>query len=330
MAKPVSIAEKIKQRWLLLVVGALGVAGVLSVGLAASAARTDYKPEDGLKLASVDILEDKESGSYRMVVTVAGHESVLDDTSQAYFSMDLINEPDKPYCSGLGTADIATLSKSPESAAISQQDFYVADSDSFTDVFQGAVSRSKTHSGWVMNPDDLRLCLFFDRIEGDTEKHKFIIRRDLIKPLWEHVWGEDVEIAVDRAGRTSTFSSPTGSVDQWRYRIIDAGDTCGETDFDVSPNNPAVSNSNRLTVPAAGQDSFRNRWVCLEATETSGEKTYVLYDIDLDNPVVTVRRSGNQLLARSNEAAAWRAGWFDSDAIKDRRGLYWKKCRRAV
>ena len=117
-----------------------------------------------------------------------------------------------------------------------------------------------------------------------------------------------LSIVITQMGLTVEASTPAykGSV-VWRYRFIAAGEVCELGLFKVAPNHPAVHDGNLLTIPSASdrQDFYRNAWVCFKASDQFGRQDYEVFNIDLGNPTVSIRReqSGGQdyLQAYSSE-----------------------------
>ena len=99
-------------------------------------------------------------------------------------------------------------------------------------------------------------------------------------------------IAVEQSGLTVTASIPNyrGNLD-WRYRIINVGESCFSRVFDAAPNHPEVIRSNRLTIPSDPdrQDFWRNRWLCFQAVDQLDRRYHAVFNIDLGNPVISVR-----------------------------------------
>ena len=297
-----SVSAKIKKQWLLLAAGALGVAGVvLSVGLAVSAAAPDI-------VAYVFL--DESRGSLKLELA-----RDVGEVRSAHFYIDFIDGSGDPSCDRASEYwnDSRNL---PGGVLNGKSALYTMTPELMVSSLKESLERSGTQLGSV-NPEDMFMCIEVHSTPPITNKYLFNYKSSYedALDLWGKTWRKYTEIDVRQTGSTLVFSAPGSDVGQWRHRVIDAGETCAEADFSLPPNHPSLRSSDRLHIPEANLDGFRNKWVCLEVASRSGQKLYAFHDIDLGNPAINVRRSGDRLHVKSNEDVTWKAGWSTSQLI---------------
>ena len=117
-----------------------------------------------------------------------------------------------------------------------------------------------------------------------------------------------LSVVVTQTGLAVVASTPAyrGSV-VWQYQFVNVGERCEPELFAVTSNNPAIHGGNLLTIPSSPnqQDFYRNAWVCFKVADQLGRQAYKVFNIDLGNPTISIRReqSGGQdyLQAYSSE-----------------------------
>ncbi|MYB40423.1 hypothetical protein F4X86_04125 [Candidatus Saccharibacteria bacterium] len=329
----ISMVKKLKSRWLPVSLGALAILGIIvSVGFMVSATAPDYEEDDGLAGSAVHLL------GQSMVVEVFGHENNLEKIDSVSFILDF---GDNPLACGYGNPD--RVGMDPQVMAGGRRDDVqqvTTYSVGFHDLAAHLKEAGRLAEGGSYGPaaiEDMVVCVLVtsSSLVPVSDDHPNHLRRNENTVLWKHdresmseynknlsadwahlwdyaglsrLYGKGIEISVAKNNLTFTANSPNRENVTWRNRVIDTGETCGSDDFRVQPNHPAVRASNQRAIPENNLDGFRNRWICFEATDSGGNKTYAFYAIDLGDPVISVSRSGEELLAQADKEVSWRVG----------------------